>query len=319
MAATLSKTERMCQLRNVVLWISVPVVAITLLIACLFYSNLTRTLAVLYIIYINLDNSYAKANSGSSWIRNLDFWKTKAAYYPASLHKTAELPTDRPYIFGYHPHGVICVGCAMSFGTEALGVSKKFPGIKIHPATLHMNFLIPGFREMLLSGGYVGCGKKSLTYCLRKNESVVLVVGGAQEAMDAIPGTNTLTIKKRFGFIKLALENGAGLVPVFGFGENDLWDQVNNREGTLVRRFQELVKRIIGASPLLVIGRFGVIPFRKQVNIVVGAPILCPKVDKPTDEQVQKYHALYVDALERLYHDHKDRLLPDRTCDLVIS
>jgi Diacylglycerol acyltransferase len=54
----------------------------------------------------------------------------------------------------------------------------------------------------------------------------MIVVGGAAESLNAFPGTYNLVLKKRLGFIKLALRNGASLVPVLSFGENDLWDQV---------------------------------------------------------------------------------------------
>jgi len=36
----------------------------------------------------------------------------------------------------------------------------------------------------------------------------VIVVGGAEEAFDAHPGTYTLILKPRKGFIKLALRTG---------------------------------------------------------------------------------------------------------------
>lgn len=38
--------------------------------------------------------------------------------------------------------------------------------------------------------------------------SITIVVGGAQESLGAKPGTLDLTLKKRLGFIKLALVNG---------------------------------------------------------------------------------------------------------------
>lgn len=40
--------------------------------------------------------------------------------------------------------------------------------------------------------------------------------------MSAHPGTADLTLKRRMGFIKLAMRQGADLVPVFSFGENDV-------------------------------------------------------------------------------------------------
>ena len=46
-----------------------------------------------------------------------------------SLHKTAELPPDRNYVFGFHPHGIISYSAFVTFATEALDVSKKFPGM----------------------------------------------------------------------------------------------------------------------------------------------------------------------------------------------
>ena len=35
-----------------------------------------------------------------------------------TLVKTQDLPSDRRYVFGYHPHGIIGVGAIGSFATE---------------------------------------------------------------------------------------------------------------------------------------------------------------------------------------------------------
>lgn len=66
----------------------------------------------------------------------------------------------------------------------------------------------------------------------------MIVVGGAQEALDAHPGSHTLVLGHRRGFVKLAMRMGADLVPVFSFGENELYMQVKNPEGSALRRFQ---------------------------------------------------------------------------------
>ena len=41
-----------------------------------------------------------------------------------------------------------------------------------------------------------------------KGNALVLIVGGAVEALDAVPNTMNLTLKKRKGFVKLALRHG---------------------------------------------------------------------------------------------------------------
>ncbi|KAJ3025156.1 UNVERIFIED_CONTAM: Diacylglycerol O-acyltransferase 2 [Siphonaria sp. JEL0065] len=191
-------------------------------------------------------------------------------------------------------------------------------GITIHPATLNLNFKIPLFRDMLLSLGFISCTEKSLTSTLSKNDSVLLAVGGAAEALDSCPGTSKLTLDSRLGFIRLALQNGAFLVPVFGFGETDIFEQVENRDGSFVRWFQETIKNLLSFSPVLFYGRFGILPYRRPVAVVFGAPIEVPKVLDPSEEVVRRWHRVYVEELKKLYHAHKDELLPKRIEDLVI-
>ncbi len=41
-----------------------------------------------------------------------------------------------------------------------------------------------------------------------KGHALVLVVGGAVEALDAVPNTITLTLMRRKGFVKLAIKHG---------------------------------------------------------------------------------------------------------------
>ncbi|KAJ9107398.1 hypothetical protein QFC21_000848 [Naganishia friedmannii] len=119
-------------------------------------------------------------------------------------------------------------GAFANFGTESTGFSKLFPGIKTHLLTLTSNFKIPLYRELLLFLGLCSVSKKSCSNILRMGpgSTITIVVGGAAESLAAHPGTNDLTLRKRLGFIKIAVREGADLVPVFSFGENDIYDQL---------------------------------------------------------------------------------------------
>ncbi|KAJ3483665.1 hypothetical protein NLI96_g6164 [Meripilus lineatus] len=104
------------------------------------------------------------------------------------------------------------------------GFSNQFPGIVPHLLTLTSNFQIPFYREVILALGICSVSKQSCSNILKggPGQSITIVVGGAAESLSARPGTADLTLRKRLGFIKVAIQHGADLVPVFSFGENDV-------------------------------------------------------------------------------------------------
>ena len=85
--------------------------------------------------------------------------------------------------------------------------------------------------------------------------SIAIVIGGASESLNARPGVMDLTIKKRLGFVKIAVETGASMVPVINFGENDLYEQVKNDDGSWLRKLQTKTQRLAGFTLPLFHGR----------------------------------------------------------------
>lgn len=141
-------------------------------------------------------------------------------------------------------------------------------------ATLESNFKIPFHRDLLLSLGVISASETSINNFLgskEKSRAIVLVVGGAAEALDSFPGTNVLTLRNRFGFIKCALKTGSSLVPVFSFGETDLYDQIPNPPGSKLRQWQDWAKSKLGFSTPFFHGRgvfnykYGFLPHRTPV------------------------------------------------------
>lgn len=258
------------------------------------------------------------------WYRQWKLWKHVANYFPINLVKTSELSTERNYIFGYHPHGIMATGSFINFGTEGTNFSNLFPGITPHLMTLSMNFKFPFYRELILLYGIVSVTRKSLLHILNRKGTgnvAIVVVGGAQEALDAHRNEDvSLTLNTRRGFIRIALETGADLVPVFSFGENDTFEQSANPPGSKVREFQERTKKTLGFSTPLFHGRglfqytWGYVPYRSPITTVVGAPIRVEKVSEPTKEQISELHEEYTNALIKLFDDHKASAgVPDKT------
>ena len=76
-----------------------------------------------------------------------------AQYFPAKLHKTADLDPTKSYIFGLHPHGIFHTSGFISFATEGTGFQKLFPEIMPHLLILAGQFKFPFFRDYLQTSG----------------------------------------------------------------------------------------------------------------------------------------------------------------------
>ncbi|XP_067322314.1 2-acylglycerol O-acyltransferase 2 [Anolis sagrei] len=247
-------------------------------------------------------------------IRNSAVWRYMKDYFPITLVKTVDLDPAKNYVFGFHPHGILVAGAFVNFCTEATGFSKMFRGLSPHLMLLDLWFRAPFFRDYVMSGGLVASEKESAAHILRKpggGNVLIIAVGGAREALDARPGAFTLLLANRKGFVRQALQHGASLVPVFSFGENELFDQVENPPGSWLRCTQEVLQRFMGVSLPLFHARgifqysFGLLPYRKPIFTVVGKPISVEKNPNPSQEEVDDLHQLYMEELSKLFEDHK--------------
>lgn len=282
-----------------------------------YYTSYFHYVPVIYLTWFFTDRNIC--NTGGrvlKCLRRSIIWKYMKDYFPIELIKTADLDPKKNYIMGYHPHGIIATGALCNFASEATSFSEKFPGITPRIITLKAQFRCPFHRDFILALGACSADKESIEYLLKMcgvGNAVVIVIGGAAEALDAHPKMSTLTLKRRRGFVRIAIQNGASLVPVYSFGENDLYDQIENPPGTWLRWFQTKITKIIGISPPLFKGRgmlqynLGVLPYRRPINTVVGKPIDVVKNENPSDEEVCKIHEIYMEELKKLFDEHKSK------------
>lgn len=192
-----------------------------------------QTLFALYFVYCLFDNSPRNGSNNyttrwlsprfRNWIRHYPPFHTVARYFPVTLHKSTDLDPKRAHIFCYHPHGVLAMGCNTALNTNGCNFDAVFPQIQRFGVTLNLVFRIPFFRDWLLWLGFISADRVSLSQTLQQGHSVVLVSGGALEALYAHPDQMILLGQHRRGFLKLALDCNALLVPCIGFGENRIF------------------------------------------------------------------------------------------------
>eukprot|EP00056_Hartaetosiga_gracilis_P003002 m.58795 g.58795 ORF g.58795 m.58795 type:complete len:365 (-) comp11285_c0_seq3:43-1137(-) len=219
--------------------------------------------------------------------------------------KTAELDPQYSYIFGLHPHSVLPFASMIALGdeTEKSQFKKLFPGINFRTLAATFAFYIPGYRDVLLWGGVVDAARYSAKYVLKHNLSLALVPGGATEALYCKPDKDIVYLKKRYGFVKLALETGCRLVPVFSFNENNTYDLLG-LDNPLLDAFKTKFQRIFGISLPLIKNIF---PKSVHVTTVIGKPIEVPHVENPSKEEIQKYLTIYIDSLTELYNENREK------------
>ena len=118
-------------------------------------------------------------------------------------------------------------------------------------------FRFPFFRDVYLGFGMCDISKESIHHiCTKENGGnvAVIVVGGASESLDARPGSCRITLKRRKGFIRMALLTGYIFI-IFA----SLWNKKNN--------VRQTVRALYSASVLLSSDKSGTRLFCASVTI----------------------------------------------------
>ncbi|KAL3277369.1 hypothetical protein HHI36_012719 [Cryptolaemus montrouzieri] len=275
-------------------------------------------LCILYICwYLFLDNEiHERGGRRIEWVRKWSWWTYLSKYFPVKAVRTSneKLDPKRNYLFCYFPHGVLSTGAFCTLGTNAGGFPELFPDHKTYLHTLSLFFKLPFIRELALWLGGLSASGRSLSHVLSRPEGgniSGLVVGGAVEAFYCKPGLHKIVYKKRKGFIKIAIKKGSPLVPVYCFGETDLYTLSNFSGSAYFNKFRDLVKRVMGFVIIFPKSRefLGILPNRHPLTVVVGDPIDVQKIENPTQEQIDELHQKFEKKLIELFDDQKKNYL----------
>ncbi|RLN15085.1 hypothetical protein BBJ28_00011298 [Nothophytophthora sp. Chile5] len=189
-------------------------------------------------------------------------------------------------------------------------------------------FYIPLAREFCLWLGCVDASRSTAKKVMDAGHSVFIYPGGVPEIFQLDPYSkevrrpptvvNTIVLKKRMGFVKLAIRQGAELVPSFVFGEKWLLDRWNPPK-RVIDFFQKTLK-----IPMIVFwGKFLWMPKQppqgKKFGVVYGKPIATVQNGTPTDAEVHAIHAEFVAEIQRIFAQYKAKFGYDEGETLVIN
>lgn len=170
--------------------------------------------------------------------------------------------------------------------------------------------------------GFKTVDSKTFTQTLNAGRSVGIVPGGIAEMFTCTTnsgnnngGEEVLVVKSRKGFVKIALQTGAQIIPCYCFGNSKLFHTPHGNgddngkgkgAGGLSSSLASL-SRSLRMSIILFWGRWGLpVPLRVPLLTVVGRPIQCPQMTEPSPEMVNEYHNIYMRETKRIFEKYKN-------------
>ena len=280
-------------------------------------------LGLILLLYTNFDKRSAKGGAENIPLRKSRYWSILRAYFSSELiienptKFTEEVPNNKPVLFCIHPHGIISLGvwANLLYAASDPKFNQTIPQLQsARIVTLSQNFFFPIWCQLLTSIGFIGSSAQSIKEAFRRENSVGIVIGGAEESLHSVPNLTeiSLHINSRRGFIREALFHGAPLVPIFTFGEVDSFDVYLPKEGTRLYRFQRWLKEMMGfTTPFVTHLRPNPVP----LVTVIGPPLVVPTITDPTKEDLDLFHLKYLEHLRQFYdrNKHLDSVSAHRT------
>ena len=206
------------------------------------------------------------------------------------------LPPDDGSLLVVHPHGVLTMG----FGV-IMNMSPELLPSEVHFMVTDVLLSLPLISDFLSWYNVGASGKAAFTRRMAARQNLAFLPGGFEEATLYERGRHRVFLRRRKGFIKYALQHGYKLRPCYCFGEEHTywgWPWA----------MRQLAFLNAWKLPAVVfLGRLCTFmpDERAPMAAVVGAPLALPRIEQPTDADVDAAHAKYVEALRALFERQK--------------
>jgi 1-acyl-sn-glycerol-3-phosphate acyltransferase len=269
--------------------------------AALYYMFLHHSIWMLGIIVFVCSSPFWALGTWHAIGESIVF-HTWRLYFQFRVYKECDMPQSKKILFTSFPHGLFPIAIPMMSGI----CKKIFPELdKPVPiaAVAENMFKIPIVAPLLTWFGCVPAKAEYIREAIQK-ETCILLPDGIAGVFVSNPEEEILYISKRKGFIRIAIEEGATLVPMYCFGHTQLFTKFPHHESwiaNLSRRIRFSIVFFVGHSLL------PPLPRRVPLLVVVGRPFKVEQCDKPSEELIEHTLGAYIQEIHALFERNKHR------------
>lgn len=225
------------------------------------------------------------------------------------------LKEGRQQMIVWHPHGAFTIGALYVF-SHFFAKDYPFKGQFVVIADLLLR--VPGLSEYLLLCNARNGSSSTFNALLEQGHSVAVQPGGLIEQVSTDSDREQIFFPPKLGFIRLAIKHGVPMLPLYVFGENQLF-----KTEPWTRRVNAWLYKNLSMGSMVVIGRGGlpnspILPNpllmpdpQREIHMRYGESVeVGPPDDNPSEEKVLQVFESYKAALQALFEKHKDTCLP---------
>ncbi len=272
------------------------------------YSALDFVFFLVILAYERTFSQKGAVDGSRRWelLRRLPVWDVLARYFDFSLVGEGELDPQQTYLYGFHPHGIYPYTCI--WGSLTSQWRRRYPGVAMDAFVASVIMMCPLLRDIGMALGARAVTREAIEHALTHKRSAIIVAGGQAEmnfSKSSMEEVQIVAYHK--GFVRIAVQTGRPLVPVYNFGEHNLFDNVDmpSVQGWFRQRWGF-------GYPHFPFGRWlSPIPRNSRLALVVGQPVPVPALpeggldEHSLDQLVDRVHSEYFRQLASLFDRHK--------------
>lgn len=235
-------------------------------------------------------------------------------YFQFTVYREqVRFPRGKNILFTVVPHGVFPLALPMLSGVCSHVLSELDTQIPITAVASNM-FYIPIVTPLLIWLGCISATEEHIRDAL-KRETCIIVPDGIAGIFHSDPLVEKLYIRKRRGFVKIAIQAGSSLVPMYCFGHTQVFTRFAGLDFILTPLSRRLGFSIIFFKGYSLLPS---LPRRVQMTVVIGSVFQPPKCANPSDELVEHVLNQYIEHIEALFEKHKHVMIGGASRQLEI-